>query len=170
MNVGLILVALALGGGKGPQAVEPVYEFSLKKEGRIDAAREKERTVFLVTSPRGIGQAGIKLKAGSWPEIVTLRFQYVNEEDKGFANLEQIWITTDRIHTEGSLKASGQFAFLFLDGRRQKPVQMPDDRRAAGVLRVRVEQRNGAVEVTLPAHLLTGSTQLDLSWIDAFRR
>jgi hypothetical protein len=40
----------------------------------------------------------------------------------------------------------------------------------AGELDVRVEKRGGAVEVTLPANLLTGSRKVTFEWIQAYLR
>ncbi len=169
MGAGLFLISLALGGQKGPPVAEPVYEFTLKKQTHIDVVKEKDRTVFLVTNPFGIGQAMIKLKAGTWPENVTFRLRYSAEKGKGFTNLENLRITTDRIYAEGNLGTSGKFLFVFWDGKGPKAARSLDERKAAGVLRVRVEARDGALEVTLPTHMLTGSNQLDVSWIDAYR-
>jgi hypothetical protein len=170
MFAGSILASLAHGGSGDPKAAEPTYEFKLIEGNSIVAAKGKDRTVFVVTNPFGIGQAGIKLKAGQWPATISLRFQYRQEKGGGFTNLEHIRVTTDRIHPEGSLKASGQFAFGFLEGKGQKPFEVLDDRWTAGQLRVLVEERDGALEVTLPPSLLAGSTQIEVYWIDAYRK
>jgi hypothetical protein len=151
---------------------EPSYEFKLRKAAdTIVAVKEKERTVILVTSPGGIGQGTITLKAGQWPENVTLRLQH--DKGKPFANLERIDLTADRIRVEGNLKSSGQFKFCFLDAKRT-PVAIdqgtPSNARApAGTMNVRVEKRDHGMDVVLPACLLIGSAQVELSWVDAYR-
>jgi uncharacterized protein (TIGR03067 family) len=150
---------------RGPadqKAGEPTYEFSPHKDTRIVVAKDKDRTVFVVTSPSGIGQAGVELKAGQWPANITLRFRYSKEKGGGFTNLEHIRMTTDRLYTEGSLGSSGQFPFGFLDGKGHKPFEVLGDRWAAGKLKVVVERRGGTLDVSLPPHVLTGSARLDV--------
>ena len=107
MYTGLILASLALrvaiaGSGNDPKLVERAYEFMPIKDNRIGVAKEKGRTLFLVTSPFGIGQATIRLKAGQWPQNIALRFQYKTEKGGGFGNLEHIRLTSDRLYAEGA--------------------------------------------------------------------
>jgi multidrug efflux pump subunit AcrA (membrane-fusion protein) len=146
---------------KKPKEVEPTFGFQFRKVGdAIDVVKEPKRTLLVVTSESGIGDATILLKAGQWPENVTIRFQH--GKGKGFESLEEIRLTTERVQVEGSKKLSGKFGFSFLDAQR-KPAQ------AAGVLDVPVAVRDGAIEVTLPACLFIGSSEVRLKWVDAFR-
>jgi hypothetical protein len=170
MYTALILASIACCGAEEPKRVAPSYEFHAAKENSVVAAKDRGRTVFVVTNPFGIGRAGIKLKAGQWPSRVTLRFQRSGEKGGGFTNLEHIEITTERVHCVGSLGASGRFDFGFLDDKGQKPREVLGPDWSAGRLRVRVEQRDGAIEVTLPPHLLAESSRLEVYWIDAYRR
>jgi hypothetical protein len=170
MFTGLVLASLTFCGGEKPEAAGPSYEFDTVQENGVVAAEEKGRTVFVVTNPSGIGRAGLKLKAGPWPANVTLRFQRRGGKGGGFTNLEHIEITTERIHCVGSLMLSGRFDFGFLDEKGRKPGETLGPGWAAGRLRVRVEERDGAIEVTLPPRLLAGSSRLEVSWIDAYRR
>ena len=165
MYTGLLLASLVLSGGKDPAPTEPVYEFQKLVKGKLEfvAVKEKDRTVFVVTHPFGMGGGIIKLKAGQWPDNVVLRFQ-------GFTGLENIRITTDRIYAEGSHHRSGDFPFFFLDAKGQMPFEVIDDKRATGRLKILVETRDGSVEVTLPKHLLAGSGQIRLNWIDWHRK
>jgi hypothetical protein len=169
MYTGLLLASLALGGGKEAKVEEPMFDFKVTKDNSIVFVKESGRAVFVVSNPNGIGQATIVRKSGAWPANTVFRFQYGSEKGKGFNNLEHLTLTTDRIYAEGNLKASGKFAFFFLDAKRQKPYEVLDERRASGKLRVVVEPRDGALEATLPMHLLIGTNQLDLYWIDAYR-
>jgi hypothetical protein len=144
------------------------FQVKVKKPAdRVVAVKEKQRTVLLVTSPSGIGQATLTLKAGQWPDNVTLRFEH--DKGKGFASLESLKLTTDRLRIEGSKRVSGRFLFAFLDAKR-KPIALESGKNAAaGEMNVVVDAKNGAIEVTLPASLLIGSSQLEVAWIDAFR-
>ncbi|WP_020470804.1 hypothetical protein [Zavarzinella formosa] len=165
MFAGLIFASLALGGGTEAKAAEPVYEFKLDKpEDSATVVKEAKRTVFVVTSPNGIGQGTIILKAGQWPENVTLRFQ--RARGKGISKFEHFSLTTDRVSAQGELKLSDKLDFDFLDAKGKSGA----DRRSAGVLNVVVESRDDALDVTLPTCLLIGSPRLELSWIDVLRR
>jgi hypothetical protein len=165
----VMLFSLALSGGdKEPKVAEPAFAFKLRKPAdSIIAGVDGKRAIILVTSASGIGDGTITLKAGQWPENVTLRFHH--NKEKGFTNLERIHLSTDRVQIEGSVKSSGKFRFFFLDAKRtpvgaEKPAREP-----AGVLNVTVQERNGALEVTLPACLLIGSSELRLQWVNEFR-
>jgi hypothetical protein len=165
MYTSLLLAFLVLSGGKEPAPTEPAYEFHklVKGELKLVAVKDKERTVFVVTHPFGMGGAIIKLKGGEWPENVVLRFQ-------DFRSLENIRITTDRINTEGSHHRSGDFPFFFLDAKGQMPFEVLDDKRATGRLRIVVEIRDGNTDVILPKHFLAGSGQIRVNWIDCYRK
>ena len=169
MHTGVMLAALGLAVGAND---EPAYEFKPinPAENSIAAVKEKDRTVFVVTNPLGIGRAGITLKSGRWPANITLRFRRSGAKGGGFTNLEYVEVNTDRVHCVGSLGLSGRFEFGFLDERGRKPRDVLSPDWVAGRLRVLVEERDGAIEVTLPPRLLAGSNRLELSWIDAHRR
>jgi len=140
----------------------PVYDFILKKPAdKIEIVSEKDQTIFVIRCPSGIGGGSIKLKSGSWPENVVLRFQHGDK--KGFTNLEKIVLTTDRLQIEGNLKSSGKFDVHFRNAKG-KPGK------SAGVLVIPVERRPNGIEVTLPANLLLGTGQVELSWVNEFRR
>jgi hypothetical protein len=165
MITGLILALLAVSGGKEPRAAAPAYELKLhNSEDRVVAVKEANRTVFVVTCPSGIGEGTIILKAGQWPENVTLRFQH--KHGVGLGKLEQLVLKTDRIRADGDSNSSGKFGFEFLDAKG-KPGADP---RSAGVLNVVVESRDDALDVTLPARMLIGSTRFELRWVNLFRR
>jgi len=160
-----LFLTLALGG---EQKTEPTYEFKLRKAAdTIVTGKEKERTFFIITSPGGIGGATLTLKAGQWPENVTLRFQH--QQGKGFAHLENITLTTDRVRVEGNAKSSGKFRFCFLDSKKTPVVIGAGKREPAGALNVIVDVRKDSLDVTLPTCLLIGSGQVELSWIDVYR-
>jgi hypothetical protein len=102
----------------------------------------------------------VLLTEGRWPRDVVLRMQY--DKARGFAMLESFGLKTARLSVDGSQRASGAMEFYFLspEGKAEAP---------AGKVNVKVEARGGALEVTLPAHLLTGVKEVTFDWIDAFR-
>ena len=173
MAHGMLLVAALIVGQPDLKVKEPTYKvvdsYSYKGANSVVAEKEKDRTIFVVTSESGIGGATIVLADGEWPENVTLRFQY--SKGKGFDWLEDIRMSTDRVVVEGTQKMSGRMPFCFAgpDSEKQDVIQ-PGGREAAGLLDVRVRAGKAAMDVTLPAHMLRGSTKLRVAWIDAFRR
>jgi hypothetical protein len=170
MAYSILLVAVLVVGQPGREAKEPTYKIVdvQKDKDTVIAQKEKGRTVFVVTSPSGIGDATIVLAKGEWPENVTLRFQY--EKGKGFHWLEDIRMYNDRIVVRGTEKMSGKMLFCFAGPDPAQDVIEPGGRDSAGFLDVRVRRTDEAMDVTLPAHMLRGSAKLRVSWIDAFRR
>ncbi len=155
----LMLALLTLGAA---DTDEPKLKFQPRKpEDSAEVRKEKDRTVFVVTSKSGIGGVLIELDQGKWPRDVTLRMTYGKE--RGFQMLESFSLETNRIKVSGSKGASGKMPFGFVgpDGKSEM---------TAGHLNVTVKEREGALEVTLPAHLLTGAKEVKVEWIDAFRR
>ena len=171
MAHGMLLVAALIVGEPGRAAKEPTYKVVevQKAADSVVAQKEKARTVFVVTSESGIGAATIVLAGGEWPADVTLRFVYA--KGKGFHWLEDIRLSTDRVVVEGTQKSSGRMPFCFAgpDSDKRDVIQ-PGGRESAGSLDVRVHHEEQAMDVTLPAHMLRGSTKLRLAWIDAYRR
>src|SRR5262249_25180448 len=165
----LLVVALSV-GQRDREAKEPTYKVVevRKAADSVVAQKEKDRTVFVITSESGIGGAAIVLASGEWPENVTLRFLY--SKDKGFHTLEDIRLSTDRVVVQGTQKMSGRMPFCFAGPDAKLDVIEPGGREAAGFLDVRVHHGEEAMDVTLPAHMLRGSGKLRVAWIDAYRR
>jgi hypothetical protein len=71
-----LLVAALIVGQPDRDAKEPAYQVIevRKPVDSVVAQKEKDRTVFVVTSESGIGDATIVLTSGQWPENFTLRF------------------------------------------------------------------------------------------------
>jgi hypothetical protein len=140
---------------------EAKYQATLKKPGdSIEFRKEVKRTLFVITSKMGIGEGVVTLTEGRWPRDVVLRLQY--DKERGFTMMEGFALRTQRIQITGSLRESGKMELTFLssDGKAEG---------AAGHVNVTVQSRSGALEVTLPAHLLAGAKDVSISWIDAYR-
>lgn len=166
MTHGMLFVAALIVG----QPKEPTYKVvELRKAAdTVVPQKDKDRTVFVITSESGIGGATILLAGGEWPENVTLRFLYA--KGRGFRALEDIRFSTDRVVVNGTDKLSGRMPFCFAGPDPKLDIIQPGGRDAAGFLDVRVRQADEALDVTLPAHLLRGSGKLKVAWIDNFRR
>ena len=167
---GMLLVAALVVGQPEGEGKEPTFKIASvrKAEDSVVPQKEKDRTVFVVTSESGIGSAAIVLAGGQWPENVTLRFQY--SKGKGFHTLEDIRLYTDRVVVQGTEKMSGKMPFCFAGPDEKLDVIEPGGREGAGLLDVRVHHAKEGMDVTLPAHMLRGATKLRLAWIDAYRR
>src|SRR5437763_15626709 len=113
MGHGVLLVAALVVGPADREAKEPTYKVVevSKAADTVVAQKEKDRTVFVVTSESGIGDATIVLNSGDWPENVTLRF--VHAKGRGFTTLEDIRLYTDRVVVTGAEKVSGKMPFCF---------------------------------------------------------
>ena len=169
MAHGMLLVAALIAGGQDRAATEPTYQVELHKAAdSVVARKEKDRTVFVITSASGIGGADIVLGSGAWPEKVTFRF--LNAEGKAFTTLEDIRLYTDRVLIQGAQALSGKMPFRFVGAEGKFDAIEPGGPEAAGRLDVRVHRGEAGLDVTLPANVLRGSGQLRLTWIDAFRR
>ncbi len=141
---------------------EAKYQFALKKaEDAVEIRKEEKRTVIAVTSKSGIGEVKVTLTEGRWPRDVVLRLQYA--KDRGFSTLEGFGLRTSRLSVDGSLRTSGSMELYFLSPEGKAET-------VAGKVNVKVEVRDGALEVTLPAHLLTGAKEVNFHWIDAYRQ
>lgn len=168
MAIGLLLGTLFAFSDPDPAAKVPEFVIDTRGTNSVTARIEKDQTVFVVMSERGIGWADIKLKSGTWPDRITFRFGYSAE--KGFRSLEGFNLTTDQIVVKGSDKDSGKMLFTFLDANGKPDVTELRSENAAGKLDVRIEHRDGGLEVILPARMLRKSSKLWFGWVDAYRR
>jgi hypothetical protein len=149
-----LCLALVLTVTASATAEPPRYEFQVVKPGDAIVAKERDkRTVFVVSSKAGIGGGEIRLAAGDWPADVTLRFEYVEGLGNGFKTLEDFSLATGRLRVAGSHKQSGALPFYLADAAGQYAKDQPP----AGHLRVTFAPKDGALEVTLPTHLLVGA-------------
>lgn len=147
-------------------AEPPKIETRLRREGDSLTLRQRDKALqILITSKTGIGSAEIKVTEGSWPRDVTLRFEYAAGLGNGFKMLEGFTLTTDRLRVDGSHKQSGALPVYFPDADGNYGPDWPP----AGHLRVTCTPVEGAMELVLPAHLLTGSRRVFISWVDAYR-
>ena len=159
----VVLAAIAIAA---PPA--PGFEYSDfgRKGDKITANVGKDRVVFTVSSPRGIGGATITLKGGEWPKEVAILLTY--SSGQGFQSLENFRLRTARLAAAGSLNSSGKVPFTFLDGKGDtEPLETGHE---GGTLDVKVEKTDGGMELRLPPRMLVGSKSLTLGWIDAYRR
>jgi hypothetical protein len=166
--IGLCFVVLSLWMQTAMGSPGYQYQFSKTTNSSpsdsIQFIQADQRTTIQITHAFGIGAATLSLKAGHWPRDILLRFQY--DQTRGFSMLENLEITTTRFQLYGNPTTSGKLPFRLPDAAGL----FPKGDVVAGEMNVLVENRNRAIEVTLPAHLFTGSRTVKLAWIDAYRR
>lgn len=147
------------------QPATPAYEFKLQKAEDSGAVKtDEKRTLLVVTSASGIGSATVALPSGKWPKRITLRFEYL--KGRGFDVLEGFNMTTARFQIQGAARpGQSRMPFHLLDGDGKADAgEAP-----AGELNVVVERRQGALEISLPPNLFTGSKEVRVGWIDFYR-
>jgi hypothetical protein len=165
----MLLIAILIALGPDGTAKEPSYKVKVHKDvDSVVAQKEKDRTVFVITSKSGIGGADIALDKGAWPEKVAFRFMY--RKGNAFDTLEDIRLYTDRVLIQGAQKFSGKMPFRFVGADRPLDAIEPGGDEAAGYLDVRVHPGDGGLDLILPANMLRGSDKLRITWIDAYRR
>jgi len=159
MCLTMLLVFSAVG-----LAAEPKYQFDLKrKDDTIEVVRQKDATLFVITSPSGIGSATIDRSEGPWPAEVTLRFQRAPGD--GLKALENFELVSGRMKLLGSHKDSGKLRF-FLSNADGKFTSSDD--KPTGTMNATFSLTPAALDVRLPAHLLSGN-QVQIGWIDFYR-
>lgn len=161
---GCLLPVMAAAGDSLPFLIK-----TKRADDRVEVQVEKDRTVFSIRSPFGIGRAVVERKADRWPKNVVLRLQL-----KGLENF--------RIgHEKGSLHAavsSGDGTVRqWKDAKEDVPLQAGDPLRmtirlvgADGKPARSIPLKNGYFEVTLPpAFFRDAPPTCTLDWIDFYR-
>ena len=174
----LLLATTSLAFADEPKTTPPKLLSELRKPGDTFVARtEAHRTVYVITSPSGIGDAKITRAEGEWPRHVALRLQY--EQGRPFTMLEAFSFRTDRLEVNSALGRIPEKAqrepvpvklnFWFVSSAGEPKFQYTGRIPAAGTLDATVQVNDGSLEIVLPADCLTESKTLRLDWIDAFR-
>jgi hypothetical protein len=141
-----------------------------KKDDAVEVRADKEKTLFVVKSPSGIGRAVVARAVDRWPDVVVLRLHLSGLESFGVSN------GTVAVNAAVSSQGGGR-ARLWKDGDEKAPLDAKsewwmeirsvgaDGKPAAGV-----PLKGGYFEMTLPKALFEGNPKsLTLDWIDFFR-
>jgi hypothetical protein len=144
---------------------------SKKKDDSVEVRADKDKTVFVVTSPSGISQAAIERLDEAWPKTVVIRLNL-----KG---LESFRINNGKATLDGavSLQEGTPKVRLWKDGKEGAPLDaksplwtdiriLGGDGKPAKSLPL----KDGYFEVALPKALIEGNPKaLTVSWTDFFR-
>jgi hypothetical protein len=163
-------IALA---GSGDAKDQPArFKITTKrKDDRVEVQADKDKTLFTIKSPFGVGQAVIKRREDTWPKAVVLRLHL-----KGLSSFRasngKVRVDAAVSIDEGKAKVR-----LWQDGKEDAPL----DEKSPLWVGVRVvggdgkparelPLKDGYFEVALPKALFEGNPQsVTLNWIDYYR-
>lgn len=142
-----------------------------KKDDAVEIRAEKDRTVFSVKCPSGIGQAVIAREGEDWPGSVVLRLHL-----KG---LENFRVSNGTVALAAAVSGDGKAlrVRVWQDAREGTPLDatsplwmdvrpLTGDGKPAGGLPL----KGGSFEITLPKAFFAGNPKsIALRWIDFYR-
>lgn len=152
--------------------VVPSFKITTRRNNdRVGVKFEKDKVIFSVESPYGIGNAAIQAMSEKWPDAVVLRLHL-----KGLENFN---ITNGKVTLEGSASLQGgkPVVRVWMAGRDDAPldakspywmeVRILD---AEGTPANKIPLRNGYFEMVLPKPMFEGNPKLiRVDWIDFYR-
>ena len=169
----LLAVSVTALAGDGDAKDQPA-KFKIttrRKDDSVEVRAEKDRAVFSVKSPFGIGQAVIERQEDTWPKAVVLRLHL-----KGLSSFRasngKVRVDAAVSIDEGKAKAR-----LWKDGKEDAPL----DEKSPLWMDVRIvggdgkparelPLKGGYFEVALPRALFEGDPKsVTLTWIDFYR-
>jgi hypothetical protein len=163
----VVVLGLAIRAAAG----EPMdFKITPKKGDAIDVKVDKDRTLFDVTSPFGIGRADIERHAAEWPGVVVVRLRL-----KGLEHFQAV-AGTKKLEAAVGVR-NGRIEFrAWKDGDENRPL----DNKSPYWPKIAVVDRgqpatalplaDGWFDVELPRALFEGNPPaLALSWIDFYR-
>jgi hypothetical protein len=172
----LVLLALlaALNSLTVAVACDQPPEFKIttkRKDDAVDVRPEKNRTVFSVKSPFGIGQAVVERKDEKWPEAVVLRLHL-----KGLENFN---VTNGKVKLEASasLQDGKPLVRLWKDGKEDMPLDSKSPYwidvgilSGDGTPAKAIPLKDGYFELPLPKTFFEANPKsITVSWIDFYR-
>ncbi len=161
------VLALALTGATVFAEDKPEFKFKANRvDDRIVVKKEKDRTVFDITSPFGISAATIERTGDAWPDDVVLRLH--------LSGLERFQVNSEKATAWGRV---GDLE-LSVDGKKENP----NDPKGAHFMDFKAVGKDGKppekiplddgyFEMRLPKSFFQGNPKkISLEWVDWFRR
>ena len=170
----LVISGTALAGdGDAPKDQPAKFKITTKrKDDSVEVKAEKDKTVFAVKSPFGIGQAVIERQEDTWPQAVVLRLHL-----KGLSSFRA---SNGKVRVDAavSIEEGKQKVRVWKDGQEDAPLdeQSPlwgDIRIVGGDGKPARELplKGGYFEVALPRAFFEGNPKvITLKWIDFYRQ
>jgi hypothetical protein len=161
----------AAAAGESRAALKPVhFEINCREPGTLTATNQDGRGVFTIRGGLGIGEATIRLSAGTWPEEIILRAY--------LGGLESLKISTGNVTLAASVLSHSGKVLLHLDRDGKEGPQLGQvspywmeikARDADGKGVSGLPPQGGWFEMAIPNALLVGARELKVSWIDFYR-
>ena len=169
--IALLLLVGAVGltvAGEEPTMFEITTR---RKDDAVEVRVEKDRTVFSVKSPVGIGQAVVERKGEKWPEVVVLRLHLKGLENFRASN-GKVKLAAAVSVLDGKPKVR-----LWKDGREDAPLDEKSPFRmdlriltGDGKPASKIPLKDGYFEMSLPRAFFEGNPKsITLTWIDFYR-
>lgn len=167
----LLFITLSIGfSAEG----DPPTRFKIttsKQDDTVQVREEKDRTLFIVKSPSGIGRAVVQRQENAWPKAVVLRLHL-----KG---LESFKVSSGKLSLGAavSVREGKPEVRLWKDGKEDAPL----DEKSPCWMDVRIVGKDGTpareipvndgyFEITLPRALFDDNPKsITLNWIDFYR-
>lgn len=150
----------------------PRFTIATRKQGDSVAVQgDADRTIFVVKSPSGIGQATLGRTAEAWPKRIEVRFH--------LSGLESVKISNGKTTLAGavSIRDGKPAVRLWRNDAENQPLDETSPlwtairiRQADGTPATMLPLRDGRFEIELPAAFLAENpTSITLNWIDFYR-
>ena len=169
---------MAAGAARAAQGQQAQFEITLagpgKDANKIEASGDRERTIFDITSPGGIGRATVRQPKDGWPKAIAVRIH--------LGGMENFSVSNGKTTLRAGVLSHGDNRRLLhtipADTNRESPALAKDSpywmdikvSDAAGRPAEKIPVKGGCFEMTLPAALLEdGPKSLAVSWIDFYR-
>jgi hypothetical protein len=171
--VSLALGAIGSAAGGAPSGKQPgKFKITTRKAAdAVEVQGDADRTVFVITSPSGIGGAEIERLADNWPKAAVLRLRLKGLENFRISNGKVMLAAAVSVR-EGKVSVR-----LWQDNKENAPLDEKSplwmEIRALGAdgkAATQIPLQGGYFEMTLPRALLEGKPRsLTLNWVDFYR-
>jgi hypothetical protein len=173
-----LAVLLAMSGivvaddGDAPKAQPAKFKITTRrKDDAVEVQSGKDRTVFDVKSPFGIGQAVVERMDGEWPKAVALRLHLTGLSSFRAENGKV------RLDAAASIEDGKTKVRMWKDGKEDAPLDEKDALRMGvrivggdGKPAKELPLKDGYFEVALPPAFFEGDPKsITLNWIDFYR-
>jgi hypothetical protein len=152
----LFVVVCLAGAALADQPMD--FKITHKKGDTIEVKVEKDRVVFDIRSPFGIGKAGIERAKAEWPKAVVLRLHL-----KGLEHFD-VTAGPTKLSAAAGVRNGRVEARVWKDGDENRPL---DDKSPHWL---KIAAGAGSFDIELPRALFDGNPPaLAVSWIDFYR-
>ena len=153
-------------------AADDTFRFKIvtkRDQDRVDVELDKDRTIFSVHSPTGIGHAVIERIDETWPETVVLRLH--------LQGLEKFEVTNGKLKLSASVSSQNGKVRQWKNDQENTPLDSRDELWMEiqvigndGKETDTIPLKDGYFQVLLPKSFLVGNPKsVTVNWIDFYR-